>query len=297
MPVAPQGGSFMTILGKILVIVTFVFSLVTGALIIMVFLTRTNWKSGYDALYKNYQAQKASIEAYNKGQEVLRDQFARDLKAKQDQITDLMTDKDKIARELQAEAADKKTIEARAQKAEEGLAIATRDLKGRELEVQNLRTVMADKDKKMNDLEKDVKDFRDRMTEAEIAQRSEHQRNILLLEQLQKMAADFEKLQASKVAIGPGAPGAGPGKRPPVEDLKGRVLETDTSGLVTISLGSDSGLRVGDTLEVFRLEPKPEYVGVIRVVDTHFKHAVARPVMPLRAGPVQKEDIVASRIH
>ena len=49
----------MTTLGKILVIVNFVFTLVTGALIIMVFAVRTNWKHSYDTVNKYYEVSKA----------------------------------------------------------------------------------------------------------------------------------------------------------------------------------------------------------------------------------------------
>src|SRR5262245_33978944 len=66
MSVAPQGGSTMTVLGKILVFVNLVFSLITGALIIMVFATRTNWKAGFDDLNKKYTVQQATIGAYTK---------------------------------------------------------------------------------------------------------------------------------------------------------------------------------------------------------------------------------------
>ena len=51
----------MTTLGKILVIVNFVFTLVTGALIIMVFSVRTNWQSAYDRLNKYYWSWSGNI--------------------------------------------------------------------------------------------------------------------------------------------------------------------------------------------------------------------------------------------
>src|SRR5262245_17799769 len=54
----------MTTLGKILVVVNFVFTLVTGALIIMVFSVRTNWKVGYDKLKKNYEVSQANVTVY-----------------------------------------------------------------------------------------------------------------------------------------------------------------------------------------------------------------------------------------
>jgi hypothetical protein len=87
-------------------------------------------------------------------------------------------------------------------------------------------------------------------------------------------------------------------KNPPLEDVRGKVLDVDaTSGLVSISLGRDAGIQVGNTLEVYRLEPKPEYLGTIRVVDVKSNQAVAKPVTPQGGKQLQKGDRVASRVN
>jgi beta-lactamase regulating signal transducer with metallopeptidase domain len=93
-----------------------------------------------------------------------------------------------------------------------------------------------------------------------------------------------------------GSGGAGPGLAPPASD--GTVLETDAkSDLVTVSIGSDSGITEGNTLVAYRMsKPQPKYVGTLTVIDSQPKEAVARPIRPLRAGPVQKGDIVTSRV-
>src|SRR5947209_2450018 len=46
--------------------------------------------------------------------------------------------------------------------------------------------------------------------------------------------------------------------------------------LVSISIGSDSGLAKDQTLEVYRLKPLPLYVGQIRLVDVRAKEAVGK---------------------
>jgi hypothetical protein len=79
--------------------------------------------------------------------------------------------------------------------------------------------------------------------------------------------------------------------------VEGTVTETDAkSDLVTVSIGSDSGITKGNTLLIYRLKPRPEYVGTFKVIDSQPKEAVARPIKPLRAGPVQKGDIVTGRV-
>src|SRR5262249_24717098 len=290
-------GIVMTILGKILVIVNLLFSLVTGALIIMVFLTGTNWSAAYTNLDQKYTAARTSITALTaeveekeKKKQEVETALAAEKAARQKDALDskqALDDRDTTVRGLQAQVESVKA----------NLQAATADLKRREQEVTNLNAVAADKDKKLSDLENANKDFRDRAVAAELAFKSAEERNRLLLDQLEKMARDYERVLATR-AGGTGSAGTAQNQRVPTLDLKGAVLESDPkSGLVTISLGSDSGLEVGNVLQVYRTEPTPEYVGAIQIVDTQYKQAVGRAKMPLRAGPIQKGDTVASRIR
>ena len=86
-------------------------------------------------------------------------------------------------------------------------------------------------------------------------------------------------------------------KNPPAEDIKGKVKAVDAeSGLATISIGSDAGLQKGHTLEVYRLKPRPTYVGTLRILEVKAKEAVGKQVEPRHRGAVQVGDEVASRI-
>jgi hypothetical protein len=94
-----------------------------------------------------------------------------------------------------------------------------------------------------------------------------------------------------------------PSKDPPDEkssapsNIDGAIKATDPqSGLVTLSIGSDAGLRKGQTLEVYRLKPQPTYLGPIQIIDVHPTEAVARrtgePV-----GAIEVGDRVTSTIR
>src|SRR5262245_37139301 len=52
----------MTTMGKILVFINLLFSLLTGALIIMVFITRTNWAAGYAQVSRDLERERAKAE-------------------------------------------------------------------------------------------------------------------------------------------------------------------------------------------------------------------------------------------
>jgi hypothetical protein len=81
--------------------------------------------------------------------------------------------------------------------------------------------------------------------------------------------------------------------------VEGFIKATNPSGLVTISIGSDAGLAIGHTLEVYRLAAGPgqsKYLGTIRIRDVTPNEAVGelvkRPSAPLQVG-----DHVANRIQ
>jgi hypothetical protein len=83
---------------------------------------------------------------------------------------------------------------------------------------------------------------------------------------------------------------------PPPEDIEGLVKNVDsTSGLVTITIGSDAGLAKGHTLEVFKLKPEAKYIGRIRIIDVKEKEAVGR-FLTKPLTPVQVGDTVASKV-
>jgi len=75
-----------------------------------------------------------------------------------------------------------------------------------------------------------------------------------------------ERLQALREAAEKDAP----------DDAAGAVLEVFDAKLLLVSLGSDHGLRKGARLAIFRLEPKPVFVGEAEVVNVGAKSSVAR---------------------
>ena len=85
---------------------------------------------------------------------------------------------------------------------------------------------------------------------------------------------------------------------PPAVFLKGKVSKLDgkDKSLLEIDLGSDSGLEVGHTLEVFRLSPKPLYLGMIRIIAVNKITATARSQSSKVAEKIQVGDDVASRL-
>jgi hypothetical protein len=84
-------------------------------------------------------------------------------------------------------------------------------------------------------------------------------------------------------------------EKPFAEEVHGRVIAVDSrNGLISINLGSDQGLQKGHALEVYRLKPRPVYVGTLRVLDVTPSQSVGK--LTGRFGKAQKDDEVSSKI-
>jgi hypothetical protein len=295
----------MTTLGKVLAFVLFVFAMLASGLIIMVFLTTTNWRKGVedrDVIIKQERAESLLLRDEIKkliGQrdaaeaQVATEKAARDAQQKKD-ATDLSSLKDLLDKEIaNRKQADADAIEAVAAK------------KGLEDEVKTLRTIIADRETRITTYTKDVDKYRNDSVRAQIELNSMKQRADGLAEQIEFMARELEKSKArngtaSYAAITPNGTGAPriEEKSPPSDDVEGLVKETDAkTGLVVISIGSDAGISVNNTLEVFRMSP-PTYLGTMRIVDVRHHEAVGRMVNGYnnRREQVKAGDTVASQI-
>lgn len=59
--------------------------------------------------------------------------------------------------------------------------------------------------------------------------------------------------------------------------IRGVIEKVDPmAGLVQISIGSDGGLKKGDLLQVFRLQPEAKFLGDVRVEEVTPTRSVGR---------------------
>ncbi len=178
-----------------------------------------------------------------------------------------------------------------AKKAEapKGLEDAIQIIRAQQEDLARLRASLKKEVDRNQALLKETAALRDRTVAAEIVRRTALDRTAQLEKQVAELARELARARA----------GAGPvrvGKAPPPNDVEGLVKRIDEkTGLFTIDVGSDAGLAVGHTLEVFRLKPTPKYLGTASLVGVAKKESVAK--MQGRAkGPLQIGDQVASRI-
>jgi uncharacterized protein YxeA len=280
----------MNTLGKILVFINLLFSLTVGALIIMVFIARTNWKNGYEDMSQRYVREQANLVAE-------RDARRKEVAQKNDEIQAVSNDRDdakkqlKLAADQRTEAVEgKKQVDAQLAEAQATSKKLQAMLENREVEVKNLDTRLKDTLDSNEKLVVANKTLTERAVTAEVQRDTFKMRNEGLVTQVQELLKEVQSARA-----GYAAKASTLERNPPPEDIKGSIKTADmANGLVTINLGSDNGLSKGNTLEVYRLRPSPQYVGVVRIMDVRPHEAVGKLV--LRRGQVQVGDEVASEI-
>jgi hypothetical protein len=287
----------MTLLGKILIFLNLVFSLLAGILIIQVYATRTSWKAAYDKLNSFYTVSETNAKT-------LRGEVDEIKKKKDDEIKTVEKDRDQLKAEKERLLEQNKKIDdlLQAEKAkflgqQNNATVSKEELERRQQETTALMDRLNKTNATIAELQKTIKQAQDERMQAIINFNSEHDRNVRALELVRQLTQKSELLEKKLASLGVSARDQLITRNPPPEDVEGVIKETDAkTGLVTISIGSDSGVNVGNTLEVFRIKPEPKYLGTIKILDAQAHQAVGRLTAPPRYGPIEKGDIVATKI-
>lgn len=261
----------MTALGKTLVFFNLLFALVTGGLIVLVFLTRTNWRVGMEAAV---QEKDAAVAALKLTQDTAAQQKL-DAEAARKKLEEEIGDLRKQIAGKDAEIAGLKQRVAQSQKeAAEQLAL-TQAGSTEILRLQKERDQQAQQLKAVNDdlvkTRKDLADTTQRETYARLRGDSLERTLSTAREELENYKRKYEELLARS---GPSnnTPATPNIPRVPSIDTRGRVTQTDGTHAV-ISLGSDNGIERGHVLQVFRLNP-PLHLGTLTITKANAHEAV-----------------------
>lgn len=304
----------MTVVGKILVFLNLVFSLVVGGFAVVDYAARSNWAQAYKTVTEQNGVLKTAMETYRAesvrlakdrddlaeklgAQRVMWDPAGKDEKDAGFRVADravvVLQERAKTIDELKLQVeglrkqlADEKIKNVNLLAMERGFKS---DAERRQEDTKILRDQLKVEMDKNFKKEQEMNALRDDMVTAQIAARTLKDRNTQLEEQLQNAARSLAQLR-SQGATG----GHARGDNPPPEQVEGLVRRVD-GRYVHISLGSDAGLSKDQTLQVFRLGQGFGYVGRIKLVDVRAKEAVGEVVGRL-AKPIQVGDHVASRI-
>lgn len=270
----------MTAFGKLLVFLNLVFSVVTGALIVTVFVTRANWKSAYEDAAKKATAAEAAYKAEKSAHENdLRQKDSGSASLQQELATskaNLVAANDEIERNRKL-AEDQTKI---AQAARDQQTKLEEEMKQIKLERTTLATEQNELRTKLVNLQKDLQDQREVAVLADLEAKNLKQRNTRLLGSVEELTVKIQQLEQSGLAgLGAGSSGGDAGSilnpppKPAPPGVQGKVTGVGERGtsLAQISIGSDSGISPGNVLTVFKGN---EYKGDLKITAVNPKTAV-----------------------
>lgn len=290
----------MTIIGKILTFLIFVFSLLFLGFAIIINNTNKDPRTKLSWYEKVKQLEAARVND------------KEDLKAKEEELnftrSEIVSLRKEIAEIRTRNETQVTELNSKVSAAEVAASNAVEKFKQSQVVIA---TIQADIEKKT----KEVLELSDRLKQNDIKlaamlQDNTTQKNARVAAQIESSTlrakleeADKElhrlgrELEDAREKRSQGLAESGKPQPPPV-DVQGQVTGvTSESGLVSINKGSDHGLAKNHTLEVYRLAPKAEWVGRIKIIQVSDHEAVGMLVLPQnRKVTILKGDLVGSSI-
>jgi hypothetical protein len=83
-------------------------------------------------------------------------------------------------------------------------------------------------------------------------------------------------------------------KKSSADNVEGKIEQVEDNGTVRIGLGVKDGVNAGDIVEVYRLDPKPTYLGTLKIVQSLARSSVGKPEGRL-TKPMKEGDRVRSK--
>jgi hypothetical protein len=275
----------MNLVGKILVFLIFVMSLVFMGFAVSVYSTHKNW---IEVANRTQQQLVVAQEEITKGQAALTAYQGEVDKQKTAQVETIAKLREKLAGlTTEKAAAEAQLAQLKEESAKQLAALTTaqtglnKHLEQIDILRKDVTSALADRDKNFQQLVS----LQDKYNVAAGDLQRVKEMNLRLTEQEAQA-----KLVLDRHGLSPTTP---LGNIPPPK-VDGIVLATGTNGLLEISLGADDGLRPGNTLEVSRGR---NYLGRVEVLRTDPDKSVVKVIPGYQKGKITRDDRVATRLQ
>lgn len=280
----------MNLVGKIFIVLIFVMSILFMGFTVAVYATHTNWRNevmdpetGLQAQLKNV---KLEVERLTEDKTDTEKELAIQERARQNQLAQLETQKESLAKELNQLNDDYADAKQEAREAVGAMKAAHDSLAALRQEVETLRQQIDDAYK-----------MRDEALDSLVAKTDEANETAVEMQTLQKQATLVSEQLADAMEVlrkfDLKAEPAVYSDTPP-QGIPGLVLAVTPDGLVEVSLGEDDGLRVGHRLDVYRTNGTSKYLGKIEVVETDPDRAACKILPQFQQGSIQANDRVST---
>jgi len=272
----------MNLVGKILVMLVLVMSLVFMAFAVAVYGTHQNWKKAATDVEVKRKSAVAELQKAQEEKTALETEIQKERAAVRQSLGKLETEKNELQVERDALGKERDALMIKDKEAVAALDSAQQNLAKLTKEVEGLRGEIRDAQ----------------------GQRDKHfSRVVELTDQIHQTQGELKRLEERRVQLAAQVAAQGQvlnahglSKDTPVDGLppevRGKVLAVNRDNMVEISLGSDDGLRPGHTLEVFR---GSKYLGRMEVLQATSDRAVGKILPGFKKGAIQKDDDVATR--
>ena len=286
----------MNYIGRILVALILIMSVVFMTFSIMVYSTHTNWKNvverkpdeikGNEKPGLRYQLDQLTKEneELNTQLEKLISQHKEEIAAKADAIVKLESQKKAVTDENALLVKERDELSRKEREAVAALDSSSKNLEKLTVEVKGLRDeIRKSQEDRDTQFAKVVKlTDENHKVQQELARTAERRDQLVAqVTHARKLLAPYNKDVTSSLDPAPPA-------------LRGKVLAINDEKMVQISLGSDDGIAVGHTVDVFR---GSKYVGRLVVLKTETDGAVAKIDTKFTKTAVQTGDDVATRLR
>ena len=280
----------MNLLGKVLVMLIFVLSLVFMTFSVAVYSTHKNWRDEVNLrLRPELQQRQQENQTLQTRLTSVQSELEQERTARQRALTSLEDSVQGRRDEVTALNSQLEELQGQNRDAVAAMAANEKTLSNHRAEItllrEQIRSAQDEKDKSFANMVQLTDELNERRNDLKLLRA----RNMTLLEHTARMGTVLERHGLDEFEPVDGLP-------PRVD---GKILALGDGGLlVEISIGSDDGLRKGHMLEVFRLRgDTSKYLGRIEVLNTEPDRAVAKVIPEFRKATFQKEDRVATRLN
>jgi hypothetical protein len=294
----------MNTMGKILVFLVLLLALALGGFLAVDVATRQNW-------HEAFESQKRELSVARANEDTLQNTVAsvtEKLKTAEERVKALEKDMAKATAALKTRdteaKADLSTAEMKTKKADFMAELHGGEMDRLKKENKALLKVVQDRDQTIVKLNEERNKAQDKMYQAINDAQAAQRRTESVLDRNRELEIKLAKFRVA------GAGGAGPTPavkspdqpNPPSAYVRGKVTKVDTEdpSLIVINVGTDNGVATGQTLDVYRLSPEPQYVGMLRIMNADHHQSIARMIASRTGGArreVRRGDEVASSIQ
>jgi hypothetical protein len=290
----------MNTIGKLLVVLNFIFAVVVGVILVFSIAFRTPWKEKYLELIAQVKVRDANYT----GKDTVQFALANDLRAKELDLEKLKQKlKDTEDAMKAAEDVYKITVADYTNKLKDKDLVVQESLKNVQRltdEVTVLNKTIGDRQNFITTLQQDVRKFQISAQSSESLAKARQSQNEALIEENARLERELARRDTgikgdTPVIVNPNAP------NPPAGVVNGKIERVDDKDgtLLQINVGTDHGVNKHNTLDIYRLAPDAKYLGMIRIVEAYHQKSVARFVYTGNAAyrpQLREGDAVTSKI-